>query len=1447
MVKMRVSDMKQEYTAGEMLEMIRSECRDEFEKGDKFEKLWRKIILGVPDFEVEDAWQWKNWPDRTQLTNLPYDDTGIDIVARLKNGKLVAIQCKCQNEDDYVNRDKINSFLAVSGEFDMRWIVATCRWGKNAESVIEDTCPPTRRIDFHLYDDVKVSVKGEIIQKKRRILPLQVNAINNVVTRLSTNTENRGQLIMACGTGKTYTSLRISEKLAVDDNSNILFLAPSIALVSQARREWLRHTERLLNGLVVCSDSTSGGRNESDDIRVSELECAVTTEPEKIAKFLKSSGVKVTFCTYQSLEKVSDAQFKFNAPEFDLLIADEAHCTTGIKKNNGFHILHDDHTVLVKKRLYMTATQRIHDRTSKTKIIEKGYDVYDMNDPIKFGEVLSRLTFKEAVNSEEKMLSDYKVVVSIVRDDKMIRDLYDKYVHLTTESDKEVVMKYEDVERLVGTVQAINGISNKLGAGVKMPRVLGFANTRKRSKAFTQILNMPDLHKILVERLQDPNHSFHKVEHIDGKSPAYERNRVLDKLGKADESNPLMVMNVKLFTEGVDVPSLSAAAFLDPRDSMVDIVQAVGRVMRKAEGKQFGYIIIPVPVKNDINDIAGELEAKDGWKATGRVLRALQSHDGRLPENPLQFIDVLDPGSGGGYGEDGDGHSMTGFQDRLEFEQISEALYSKVIASSGLAKPGQMVTDEIAYAVEFAGNAFQKYGDLDVKLAGVLGLDIDGKQQSLHACKTASLLIINACLLHRRLQDKIDGLPKLGDINGGLNPHEDLSKAWNIILDKDYAPIFKPALSVVNTLPKDESLKGSLYRIIDSADAMADTLGELGYDHAGPLYHKILGTAKSDSANYTDNVSAIMLARLAIPLDFVSDWSDIEKITNLRIMDPACGTGTLLMATLRTIKDRMNYDDLDEYSRTQIHSMLVENSLYGLDINHYAVQLAACNLTLGAPTIDYRRMNLHTMIHGPQPNGSVAAGSVEILKTENERDNVKALVQPLTGKDLNARHVDNSTENGIPTENLDVVIMNPPYGNNKVRGRKFSARVVKEMQKNERDIKSWLANKDVDAAEAISSNSISTFFTPLADRLLNTKHGTLAKILPTIACSNVSGLPERKFYADRFHVECVISSHDPKHLSFSYKTNIHESLMICRRYDGDSKPPTNFMSLHRMPKNIEEAIEATDAIISGDVGKWGSMCTWPSERVLAGDWSPAQWFDTDLAEIILNLEDSPLLEALGVNHDVGPRIDASYEKCGPNDTDAINVFESIGTNLRKTIHNTTPDVWYKPLNGKKQLAIRHWERRSNLLVATRFSTTSTRLTAICAETPTLGTGYIHTAIQDIHEAKALCVWWNSTPAILMLLNGRGKKMTYPHWKLDHLRGIRIPKPDNPCLYMLRDAYDKICDVEIQPLKHAAHDSTRAIMDEAAAKCLNVEESVITDWRRRLSKEPTINNEYTQTT
>ena len=689
---------------------------------------------------------------------------------------------------------------------------------------------------------------------------------------------------------------------------------------------------------------------------------------------------------------------------------------------------------------------------------------------------------------------------------------------------------------------------------------------------------------------------------------------------------------------------------------------------------------------------------------------------------------------------------------------------------------------------------------------------------------------------------------RLDKVAGARNPGEVLNIAWESILEKDYAPVFEPGLAVLGALPDgNEAVDNAIRAVAECANRVADSLSDLGYDHAGPLYHRILGSAKSDGAFYTNNLSAVMLARLALTEDF-ADWSDPEAVARLRVMDPACGTGTLLMAALQTVKARVaaNRETGDE-ERNTLHKRLVEDVLCGLDINRHAVQLAACNMTLGAPTVDYERMNLLTMRHGPQSDGSVSAGSLELLATADREASLGRLIHPLrTLDDLNAEQVDRAEEAAFPLENLDLVIMNPPYTDNKKRGRKFGAEAVRRMQRHELDIRNRVEQRDEPAGRVITTNSIRTFFTPLVDHLLRIDQGVLAMVIPATACIGASGADERRFLAERFHVERIVTTHDPRRVNFSENTSIHECLLVCRRLPEGERPPTEFVSLRQMPDTVEEATAAADAIATGEPGHWGNVHYWPSDRVRSGDWTPVQWYDGTLAQAARDVELNRLLEAVGTRYRIGPSgqsVQDAYEVGDEDMPGSIPGFHSVSGALRRTIRGEH-DVWYVPRRGRRrkmeQLIGENEALRGRLLVPMRLDTIGGRLTGVWSAQPAFG-WWVPVAAPGDDRQKALAAWWNSTPVRLMLLNRRAQKLTYPTWQLAHLREIRIPKPNNHAWASLSAAFDQVCDRELLPMKYAEECEARRVIDDAAALALSIDAEILADWRRRLAAEPTITN------
>ena len=443
---------------------------------------------------------------------------------------------------------------------------------------------------------------------------------------------------------------------------------------------------------------------------------------------------------------------------------------------------------------------------------------------------------------------------------------------------------------------------------------------------------------------------------------------------------------------------------------------------------------------------------------------------------------------------------------------------------------------------------------------------------------------------------------------------------------------------------------------------------------------------------------------------------------------------------------------------------------------------------------------------------------------------------------LAAEQVD-SAEAEFPLKGLDLVMMNPPFTNNQQRNRQFGAETAKLMQKRELRLRNDLTQRDPDAASVINSNSIGTYFTPLADILLDRERGVLATILPATACTNASGLGERQFRARRFHIERIVTSHDPKRIAFSENTSIHECLLVARRWPGGKRPATEFVSLRRMPATPEDALAAADAIASGRETEWGRSVQWPSDRVEAGDWTPVQWFDCGLAEVVRGIEASPLLEPIEHRYTIGPagrRARDAYRKCDDRTAGAVRLFWSISSQLRRTMEGR-PEQWAYPKSGRESLAARYWQQRSSVLVAMKYDTIAGRLTSLWASEPSIGSGWVPVAVPDEREGKALVAWWNSTPARLMLLDRRTRKLTYPSWSLDQLRQIQVPKPGNPAWELLARAYDAVRDHELLPMAQAVDCVARSMIDEAAAWALGVSLERVVDWRRRLAREPTVSN------
>jgi len=698
-------------TIFDVLEEIRQNSTSERDKGDKFEKLMVSFFKNDPIYRdrFSTVWLWMDWPRRG---NNP--DTGIDLVAEEKDtGGYCAIQCKFYASDITLEKHHIDSFFTASGtsEFTSRLIVSTTsRWSKHAEDALKNQQIPVNRISLHELADSPIDwskfslkkLQAIALKEKKQLRDHQRKALNNVMAGFQNH--DRGKLIMACGTGKTFTSLKIAESFAQDKPAYVLFLVPSISLLSQTLREWSAEAEVGLHSIAVCSDVKVGKKtqktnDDSSDIETSDLPFPATTSPEVVASRVKAytSNLNVIFSTYQSIQTISDAQKK-GLPEFDLIICDEAHRTTGVTEQGQeasyFVRVHDQDFIKARKRLYMTATPRLYGDAAKTKAQENDIEICSMDDPELYGSEFHHLGFGEAVGNG--LLTDYRVMVLAVGE---------KYVSASFQrqlADKDNELNLEDAVKITG---CWNGLSKRMAIDEEGNALEGDNSPMRRAVAFSRSIKdsqrIVRLFSSIVEEYQrnhpDEDVLHCELDHVDGTQNSLQRNEKLNWLKEDTQSNTCRILsNARCLSEGVDVPALDAVMFLTPRNSVVDVVQSVGRVMRKAEGKKYGYIILPVGIPAGISPEEA-LKDNEKYKVIWQVLQALRAHDDRFNAtvNKLELnqsrppqIKVIGVGGGGDGGEKSSG-GLTSTEDiqlSLQFPELEEwrdAIYAKIVQKCG--------------------------------------------------------------------------------------------------------------------------------------------------------------------------------------------------------------------------------------------------------------------------------------------------------------------------------------------------------------------------------------------------------------------------------------------------------------------------------------------------------------------------------------------------------------------------------------------------------------------------------------------------------------------------------------------------------------------------------------------------------------------------------------------
>lgn len=648
----------------DLINTYRTTAQSEREKGTYFELLCIKYFQNEP-FYADLFAAVQTYTEWAKEQGLSGKDTGIDLVATTKDGEFHAIQCKLYDADRTVSKKEIDSFLSAASKtyFARRIIVSTTHaWSDNALATLENQDPVVTKIDLETLEQSAIdwslfAEKKEVVFKpKKELRDHQKAALVNVKAGLYDQKLERGKLIMACGTGKTFTSLKIAEECA-GKGKRVLFLVPSLSLLSQTLTEWTQESKTPLHSYAVCSDTEVGKKKNATAIDAvttlqHELQYPATTDAQKLAdnveKHHDDEHMTVVFSTYHSIQTVSDAQNDHQMHEFDLIICDEAHRTTGSthdsELDSNFVKIHDGGFILGKKRLYMTATPRIFSDDVKNNATD--YTLYSMDNEKLFGETLYTINFSEAV--KRGLLVDYKVIVLTVDSDTIIK----KIGNTITENSEIVV---DDAARIVGCWKALSkqGIHADVEEDTNpMQRALAFCQvidqTEKARKHQVSSTRIADIFHKVVEAYQkaedkEGNEISHRLvceaQHVDGGMGADLKEQKLNWLKATPEpqydedgkERPIcrVLSNVRCLSEGVDVPALDAVLFLTPRNSQVDVVQSVGRVMRLAPNKTRGYVILPVVIPPNV-DANKALDDNQTYKVVWQVLNALRSHDDRF-------------------------------------------------------------------------------------------------------------------------------------------------------------------------------------------------------------------------------------------------------------------------------------------------------------------------------------------------------------------------------------------------------------------------------------------------------------------------------------------------------------------------------------------------------------------------------------------------------------------------------------------------------------------------------------------------------------------------------------------------------------------------------------------------------------------------------------------------
>lgn len=1008
-------------TFDELVKQVNDNLGKQRDRGTAFEKMVVAYLKNEPAYKqkFQDVWMLNEVPAEYHISK---KDTGVDIVAKDYDGNLTAVQAKFYKGK--VSKAGIDSFVAETGKkvYSAGMLVSsTDDWNRNARKTLDDTTKPftviglsqLRHADFD-WQKFSFAKENENLSKKKpkKLRPYQETAINNSLKYFKEH--DRGKLIMAPGTGKTFTSLKIAEALMRDQKKtqfNVLYLVPSIQLLSQTLFSWNSDIsdDIHMTSLSVVSDTKANkqkGKND-DDLGAREIGFEPTTNVQDLVDHYKlieehnlPNDMRVVFSTYQSIDVIKQAQTD-GYPEFDLIIADEAHRTTGaIAKEEGdttFTEVHSNTNVKGKLRLYQTATPKIYDQNAKKKAKENSIVVSSMDDQSIYGDEIFRLGFGDAV--AQGYLTDYKVSVLAVSESYINKDM-----QKIMSADNQ--LKVDDIGKIIGVWNAMvkrDGITGEID-GAPMKRAIAFTDTIKHSKIIANEFN-----QVVNDYLDTQSTESFKVDvhHVDGGLNALQKEEQIDWLGNNDiEDNHARVLsNVRFLTEGIDVPNLDAIIFFSPKKSQVDIVQAVGRIMRRSEDKQYGYIILPIVVADGI-DPRLALDNDKKYKQVWQVLNALRATDERF-DAEVNTLDLNKKKSGtiniigvdskpdGPVTENGDNkeeHGAEQLELPLHWKEMRKAFYGKVVQHVGDRRYLEDWSKDVA---DIAKMYVRRIKDL-----------IDSNQ--------GAKLAFNKFLksLRYNINDSIDQEQAVEMLAQHLITEpvfnalfSDYDFVRNNVVSKSMNDIIS-AFKVFGFAKEQEQLKPFYDSVKLRASGIDNIQGKQTF--IIQLYNSFFKTA---FPRVTESMGIVFTPIEVV--DFIVhsvDWALNKHFgkslasKNVHILDPFTGTGTFITRTLYYLKQQMDEGEItyDDILRKYMHE-LHANEIILLSYYIAAINIEAVFDEVNGPNHGYRPFN-----------GIVLTDTFESTERENTLDD------DMFG--MNNRRLKEQQK-----QSITAIISNPPY------------------------------------------------------------------------------------------------------------------------------------------------------------------------------------------------------------------------------------------------------------------------------------------------------------------------------------------------------------------------------------------------------------------------------------